>query len=49
MLMTKQSENKLFSMNAKTPKQTKKNKVIAIAVKKAVHDYKETFKRLAWE
>ena len=41
------SEHKKFG--TKKPLETKKNKLIKKAVKKAVHDYKETYKRLAYE
>ena len=33
----------------KKPKATKKNILIKKAVKKAVHDYKEAYQRLAYE
>ena len=33
----------------KKPKATKKNLLIKKAVKKAVHDYKDAYKRLAYE
>jgi len=39
--------NKKFGV--KKPKETKKNKLIKKAVKKAFHDYKEAYERLAYE
>jgi hypothetical protein len=40
---------KLIKYGIKRPRKTKKNLLIKKAVKKAVHDYKETYKRLAYE
>ena len=47
---TKNGKGKnLKKFGTKKPKDTKKNKLISKAVKKAVHDYKETYKKLAYE
>lgn len=41
--------NKLKKFGTQTPKKTKKNEMIKKAVKKAVNDYKEAYRRLAYE
>ena len=40
---------KYFKFGTKKPKTTKKGRIIQKAVKKAVHDFKETYKKLAVE
>ena len=41
--------NRFQKIGMKKPKATKKNMLIKKAVKKAVHDYKEVYERLAYE
>ena len=40
---------KLKKFGLRKPRDTKKNKLIKKAVKKAFHDYKEAYERLAYE
>jgi len=41
------NKNKLLVFGREKPKETKRNKVIKRAIKRAVRDYSETFIRLA--
>lgn len=43
------SKDRWQKFGTKKPKKTTKNKLIKKAVKKAVNDYKEAYKRLAYE
>ena len=45
----KKNPPKTRKFGTRSPRQTQRNKLIRVAVEKAVYDYKEAYKRLATE